>query len=267
MIRGQKSSYNNIENFLCPFTDMFITQGAMEGGHKGIMAVDVRGYNKGVRYSYYAPCTVKCLKVYPVSGQAMWQSVSNVRCANGYIGIVTFMTVHDDSFNARVGDIYPQGSRLGNMGMKGNANGVHCHIEISQSCDSTWSMNRYGIYHFNREVDIDDACFFDNTNILNRKMFLKPKYTSSLNQNKYVNLSSNIVSWAIYNIGDKPLKKNAIGFLKPSKFGGLSYRIYEFLDSNCCVSILTRDYGKVKIYIYNTNSTITDKPIYDHGSY
>lgn len=168
MIKGQKSVRNGIEDFLCPFTDMYITQGS--GGnysHKGIMANDVRGAKAGVRYVYYAPCTCKCLKTYASSGQVMWQSTSKVRFANGRVDYATFMTCHDDTMDAKVGMLVAQGNQLGNMGTKGNATGVHCHIEISQSADTSWTKNQYGIYHFNNEYDLDDCYFVDNTNILN----------------------------------------------------------------------------------------------------
>lgn len=167
MIKGQKSVRNGIEDFLCPFTDMYISQGS--GGsysHKGIMANDVRGLQAGIRYPYYAPCKVKCIKTYPSSGQVMWQSVNKVRFANGRIDYATFMTVHDDSMDAKVGQVVEQGSQLGNMGTKGNATGVHCHIEVSQSSDTSWTKNQYGIYHFNNEYDLDDCYFVDNTNII-----------------------------------------------------------------------------------------------------
>lgn len=167
MIKGQKSIRDGIEDFLCPFTDMYISQGS--GGvysHRGIMANDVRGAQAGVKYPYYAPCTVKCISTYPESGQVMWQSVNKVRFANGRVDYATFMTVHDNSMDAKVGQIVSQGSQLGNMGTKGNATGVHCHIEISQSADTSWTKNKYGIYHFNNEYDLDDCYFVDNTNIL-----------------------------------------------------------------------------------------------------
>ena len=157
MLKGQKSVRGGIEDFLCPFTDMYITQGS--GGsysHKGTKAIDVRGAEAGVRYAYYSPCTVKCIKTYPSSGQVMWQSTGNVRCPNGYVGIVTFMTAHDDSMDAKVGLVVPQGNQLGNMGTKGNATGVHCHIEIAQTSDTSWRKNSYGIYYFNNEVEFED---------------------------------------------------------------------------------------------------------------
>lgn len=170
MKKGQKSVRGGIEDFLCPFTDMYITQGS--GGsfsHKGTMANDVRGTQSGVKYPYYAPCTCKCVKAYPESGQAMWQSTNKVRFANGRIDYATFMTAHDDSFDANkyIGVTIPQGNKIGNMGKKGNATGVHCHIEISQSKTTSWSKNKYGIYCFPNEYDTDACYFMDGTNIIN----------------------------------------------------------------------------------------------------
>lgn len=167
MYKGQKSKRAGVQDFLCPFTDMYITQGSNGAySHRGIMANDVRGANAGVRYPYYAPCDVKCVRTYPSSGQAMWQSLERVRFANGRIDYATFMTVHDDTFDVKVGQIVRQGDQLGNMGTKGNATGVHCHIQVSQSNDTSWFKNNYGIYKFNHEYDLDDCYFVDNTNII-----------------------------------------------------------------------------------------------------
>lgn len=168
MYKGQKSVRGGIEDFLCPFTDFYLTCGPNESKyHMGTMAIDVRGAEPGVRYPYYAPVDSKCIRTYPQSGQVMWQSVNDVRCSNGYIGKVTFMTVHDDTMDAYPGLIVPQGNQLGNMGTKGNATGVHCHIECSESGDTSWYQNGYGNYMFNNEVDPEDVFFMDNTNILN----------------------------------------------------------------------------------------------------
>ena len=168
MYKGQKSVRAGIEDFLCPFTDFYLTCGPNESKyHMGTMAIDVRGKEPGVRYAYYAPATSKCIKTYPESGQVMWQTVNNVRCSNGYIGKVTYMTVHDDSMDAYPGLIVPQGNQLGNMGTKGNAFGVHCHIECSQSANTSWVKNGYGNWCFRTEVDPEDVFFMDNTNIIN----------------------------------------------------------------------------------------------------
>lgn len=170
MYKDQKSVRGGIQDFLCPFTDMFITQGS--GGaysHKGTMANDVRGSEPGVRYPYYAPCDCECIWTYPSSGQAMWRSLNKVRFANGNIDYATFVTAHDDTFDAKPGMRIEQGTQLGNMGTKGNATGVHCHIEIAQhKYDlSNWKQNQYGIWCFPDETDTDDCYFVDNTNIIN----------------------------------------------------------------------------------------------------
>lgn len=168
MYKGQKSVRAGIEDFMCPFTDMYLTCGPNESKfHMGTMAIDVRGKESGIRYAYYSPATVKCIKIYKESGQVMWQTVNNVRCSNGYIGKVTFMTCHDDTMDAYPGLVVPQGNQLGNMGTKGNATGVHCHIECSQSADTSWVKNSYGNWCFKTEVDPENVFFMDNTNIIN----------------------------------------------------------------------------------------------------
>ena len=96
----------------------------------------------------------------------MWQSLNKVRFANGRIDYATYMTAHDDTMDAYIGQIIEQGDQLGNMGKKGNATGIHCHIQISQSNDTNWYKNEFGIYKFNNEYDLDDCYFVDNTNII-----------------------------------------------------------------------------------------------------
>lgn len=184
MKKNDKSVRGNIEDFLCPFTDMCITQGSNNGfSHKGIMANDVIGKESGVRYPYYAPCKCECKKVYPNSGQSMWQSLNKVRFANGRIDYATFMIAHDDSQDCYVGQIIEQGQQIGNMGMKGNATGVHCHIQISQSNDTSWYKNQYDVYQFNNEYDTDDCYFVDNTNIIDGNGG-HWKYTSDIEVNE-----------------------------------------------------------------------------------
>ena len=150
MKKGQTSVRDGIEDFLCPFTDMYITQGANGSfSHKGTMANDVRGLKAGVKYPYYAPCTVKCVRVTSTSnGEATWQSVNKVRFSNGIIDYATFETCHDNTFNAKVGMIVKQGQQLGNMGDRGGATGVHCHIQISQGKSTTFKKNEFGILTF-----------------------------------------------------------------------------------------------------------------------
>ncbi len=223
MIKGQKSIIGGIENFLCPFTDMYISQGSNGAySHKGIMANDVRGKIAGIKYPYYAPCTCKCLKKYPKTGQVMWQSINKVRFANGRIDYATFMTAHDDSMNVKIGQVVSQGKQLGNMGKKGYSNmtGVHCHIQVSQSNDITWIKNKYGNYHFNKEYDLDECYFVDNTNILNRRGGNWKNTTQinieELNEEKVdqiLHIGSKVKFDGIFKVDvlRKPLKSNMFG--------------------------------------------------------
>jgi len=264
MYAGQKSVRGGVQDFLCPFTDMYITQGS--GGaysHKGTMANDVRGAEAGVRYPYYAPCDVECVWTYPASGQAMWRSTNRVRFANGNIDYATFVTCHDDSFDAIPGLRVSQGTQLGNMGMRGNATGVHCHIEIAQHWydASNWQKNQYGIWCFPNETDTDDCYFVNDTNIING-MGGSWKRTEDVpvKEDKYINIPEWIEERNIYKIDTK----EQFATIKPKKFGGLSYLIYgrdgEFAE------IQTVDYDRC--YVKVTDSTpITDVPTYEHGNY
>lgn len=157
------------EFFMCPFTEFKVTQGEDVGTHRGTRAVDFASGTAGYRAPYYAPATVVCVMTVPSSGQAMWRTVNKVHCPNGYFGIVTFVTVHDDSFDAYVGLQVPQGNQLGNMGTKGNATGVHCHLELIQASmgSGNWYQNGYGVWTFNgTESFVDDTFYVDDTNII-----------------------------------------------------------------------------------------------------
>lgn len=172
MKKGDKSIRGGIQDFLCPFTDMYITQGSNMGTHRGTMANDVRGAYPGVKYPYYAPCDCKLIWCDKSNGQGMWQSLNKVRFANGNIDYATFVTAHDETFNAQVGQVVRQGEQIDNMGSKagngGISTGVHGHIEVAQHLYNIndWKQNKYGIWCFPNETDTDDCYFVDNTNII-----------------------------------------------------------------------------------------------------
>lgn len=155
------------EYFMCPMTKFKITQVENVGTHLGTKAVDFASGTAGYRAPYYAPATVKCIKTIPSYGEATWQTVNKVHCPNGYFGIVTFETVHDNTFNAYVGMVIKQGQQLGNMGDAGRASGVHLHIEFTQSANGNMAYNSYGIYTFTAtESYVDDTFYVDDTNVI-----------------------------------------------------------------------------------------------------
>lgn len=168
MKKGQTSVRNGIEDLLCPFVYFGITQGANGSySHKGTMANDIGHKDSKNPYEpYYAPCAVKCIYIWPDYGQAMWQSINKVRFADGSVDYLTFITVHDNSFNAYVGLIVKQGELLGHKGKK-MATGVHCHIQCAKGLYTikNWHQNQYGVWQFPNEVNIDNVFFFDETEI------------------------------------------------------------------------------------------------------
>lgn len=182
MKKGQTSKRGGYQDLLCPFTTVYVTQWSDTGTHRGSKAYDVRGDQPGIRYPYYAPCDVKCVWALASYGEAIWQSVNKVRFANGKIDYFTFTTVHDNSFNAKVGQVVRQGQQLGNMGNKPTnvCTGVHCHIEGCYGKSDHLTKNKYGIYilkSFNDEVLPRDAFFMDNTII---KKWYKPRYLKNV---------------------------------------------------------------------------------------
>lgn len=166
MKKGQTSVRNGVQDLLCPFTYVAITQASDVGTHKGTRAIDV-GYKdiNNPREPYYAPADSKCVWTYLSNGQAMLQTLDKVRFADGSIDYMTYVTAHDDSFNMNVGQIIKQGVQLGNKGSKGGATGVHTHIECAKGRYTVgdWKQNKYGVWCMPNEMDFDSVFFMDNT--------------------------------------------------------------------------------------------------------
>ena len=81
-------------------------------------------------------------------------------------------------------------------------------------------------------------------------------------ENKYINIPDWIEERAIFKIDTKEW----FACIKPKKFGGLSYKIYSFVDNGYYAEIETRDFGRCLVRV--TESTpITNVPTYKHGNY
>lgn len=72
---------------------------------------------------------------------------------------------------------------------------------------------------------------------------------------KKLYLPKDAKTWRIYKVGVVPKKGNECGYLKPSKFGGLTYDILGYSRPNV-VLIQTRDFGKVQIYVAPSTGAI-----------
>lgn len=273
MLKGDTSIRDNIQDVLCPFTDWYCTQGANSlFSHRGSEANDIRGLKIGVKYPYYAPVDVKCVMINKKYAFVWWQSIKKVRYADGTIDYVTFLCGHDDTINCYIGQIVKQGMQIGNMGMGGNATGVHCHIEVGRGKQSTWIPNSHNIYCIPRQIPLEKVFFMNHTNILFGKAnwrYLDDIKINKINKDsfigKYLNLNSPVSKWNIYPLNAIPKKGNECGILNPKKFNGLSYSIKGYSQKNVAI-IETRDYGKVQIYIGNDVSdmfSITNHPLFN----
>lgn len=263
MQKGMTSKRNDIQDLLCPFLYVKITQGANGSySHRGTMACDI-GYKNDIHEPYYAPCDCKCVWTYPSSGQSMWQSKEKVRFANGMIDYYTFVIAHDNSFNAYVGQSVVQGEKLGNKGNLGNATGYHCHIEGARGryTKENWNKNQYGIYCLPNEIDFDATFFMDQTEIQetseskNAKWVYLNEVPIQDHKQPKLYLPESVSRWRVYPTNVSPVVGNEIGYLNPSKFHGLEYDIINYPQENVA-KIETRDFGVVHIFIAPSTGAI-----------
>lgn len=81
------------------------------------------------------------------------------------------------------------------------------------------------------------------------------KPSASISKKKSVYLPASAKSWRVYKTSVAPVVGNECGFLYPSKFGGLTYEILATPQTDV-VTIQTRDYGKVNIYVAKSTGAI-----------
>ena len=79
--------------------------------------------------------------------------------------------------------------------------------------------------------------------------------TSSSSKKKTVTLPASASSWRVYPTNKAPVIGNECGYLYPSKFGGLTYDILATPQTDV-VTIQTRDYGKVNIFVAKSTGAI-----------
>jgi len=236
-----------------PMPTMNITQGYNEGGHKGAFALDLKGEDSGKDW-VLAPFTGTIKKVLSGSyGNWYWfESKDKVLCANGEVTKLTAMFGHDDRIRHQVGDVIRQGENLCAEGTSGNATGNHCHLELGIGpYVGTWYKNSYGIYMIYNAVKPNEyLCVPDNYTVINNGGYKWKKATEvkQPSSNLTLYLPKTATSWRVYALNTLPVKGNEKGFLKPSKFGGLTYEILGWTQPDVAI-IQTRDFGKVQIYV------------------
>lgn len=78
---------------------------------------------------------------------------------------------------------------------------------------------------------------------------------ASSSKKKTVTLPASASRWRVYPTNKAPVIGNECGYLYPSKFGGLTYDILATPQTDV-VTIQTRDYGKVNIYVAKSTGAV-----------
>lgn len=221
---------------------------------------------------FYAPCDLIIRRIYGLGNKGtntIWmESISKVKLANGKESIVTIRVTHpedEDLKKYRVGQTFKQGDKMFREGKDGNATGNHFHIEIntcsfSKLSGNGWLKNNKGAWVTSpNSIKPEEAFHIDKsfTTIKNSQglKFKELPSTPTPSKNQKLYLPDSATSWRVYKMGVQPVKGKECGFLKPSKFGGLTYDILGYTSSNVAI-IQTRDFGRVQIYIAPSTGAI-----------
>lgn len=259
-----------------PMEVMGITQGYDMGTHKGTYALDIAGKDTGIDW-VLAPFTgtIKCVLNGSYGIWYWFESNEEVLCANGEVTKLVAMFGHDNEVRHKVGDVIKQGERLCAEGTSGNATGNHCHMELGKGeYVGTWYKNSDDVYMLYNAVKPNEYLCVPDNYVIKKDGGYDWKKESEVqepkNDIKYLNLNADVDTWRIYSMDKQPVARkedgteNATAFIKPSKFGGLSYTIKGYSQENVAI-IETRDYGQVQIYIGSETTgkySITDKPLF-----
>lgn len=159
------------EVMLFPLEYMYISQG--EGGsysHAGTLNIDFLGYGANGRVydcPYYAPCSCKCVAISGGSNNGrVFQSLNKVHLADGTLRKVTFVTMHDNTPIAGVGDTFTQGELIGHTGTAGNVTGDHLHLNTAYGTYDGFIQVSSGQYELKNSSHIYDTCYVNDTTLI-----------------------------------------------------------------------------------------------------
>lgn len=158
-----------MEKFMYPCLSMRITQGYMEGSHKGCYAIDDGGSDSGKDYAI-APYSGTVKIIYPqYENEVFFESDEPVEFADGTIDFATTMFVHQNSpmaYGMAVGKHYNQGDKIyvegGRYKGKNDVYPSHFHLEFAKGKCQGWYKNEYGIYCLVNNQKPQDCCFIDD---------------------------------------------------------------------------------------------------------
>lgn len=172
MRSGQKLvAQDGYEVMLFPLEYMYMSQGeGGSGSHANTYSMDFLGWGRNgriYRCPVYAPCSCKCVNVNwsPSSGSRVFQSLDKVHCPDGYFGIITFNTVHDNSPLSSLNQVFQQGDLIAHTGTAGNVTGDHLHFNTASGVYDGFYNVGTGHYQLKNSTHIYDTCFVNDTDI------------------------------------------------------------------------------------------------------
>ena len=153
------------QKVLFPGTHMRITQDEYSTySHAGSLARDDGGESTAFDSPVLAPFDGYFARVRTDSShETYFVSDGPVECANGYVGVVTFLFMHDNINRFAVGTRKKQGEIIGYEGGFGNgrkdAFSHHTHREWSKGRNTTQSKNGRGTYAIANQMHEYDVCY------------------------------------------------------------------------------------------------------------
>lgn len=172
---------------------------------------------------------------------------------NGYYTLYAHLKY--GSVSVKVGDRVSKGQVIGYMGNTGHSNGAHLHFEVRNEndikIDPTPFINsdlpaKISIENVAKQIlEILKTSGYKLSDVQNKIVELESQPVTS---NKKLYLPASADSWRVYPLNKKPIVGNECGFLRPSRFGGLEYKILGYSQTDVAL-IQTQDFGKVQIYV------------------
>lgn len=153
------------QKVLFPGTHMRITQDEYSAySHAGSLARDDGGESTAFDSPVLAPFDGYFARVRTDSShETYFVSDGPVECVNGYVGIVTFLFMHDNVNRFPVGTHKKQGEIIGYEGGFGNgrkdAFAHHTHREWSRGKNTTQYMNSSGTFVIANQMHEYEVCF------------------------------------------------------------------------------------------------------------
>lgn len=122
---------DGLEYAIFPMDYLQITQTSGEGTHECNQAVDLAGKDRDID-DFYAPFTLRIVRIQEGYNLVWAQSVAPVHLANGGLDYVTMLLEHSDTIDGLyMGKLIPQGEVFYSEGTAGNATGNHVHAEFA----------------------------------------------------------------------------------------------------------------------------------------